>query len=920
MYESFYGLTDNPFRLVPDARFYFDSDGHKRGMAYLRYGLLQGQGFVVVTGKPGTGKSTLVEALFAEMPERSLVAATLVSTNLDADEILQAVAHCFSIPSESSDSKAGLLNSIEDFLRSQASHGKRVILVVDEAQNLPPKSLEELRMLSNFLLQNNPLIQIILLGQHQLNEMLARPDMEQLCQRVIASCHLGPLSAEQTRAYIAHRLKCAGWRGEPSISSQALSLIFAVSSGVPRLINIFCDRLFLSASLESKNEIDLALAHAVHEELKGESTGSFCGLSFNERDQLIELDSLPGADFAIEAGDDQYNKESQPEEPTENAAEAYDENSGDFAAATQPDEVESEVVEHKFVEEQLSALSALAAEKIEAYEIAVDKVKADEVKSDEIKADEVKADEVKADEVEVKEVAVDNENAVVSLQEQLSETESSPALQVIHLEPGPVHANPGPLTSGLAYKEIKFRAISEASVTETHHQSDKLEEILKNYPLPQHDEILENNKTESSNRSLIWPIVFVGAAMATMFYFSDDVREFSQRYKFPTDDSIDLVGSPVELNSSQEDLGKEETSEQVFVQQQPQIESEIEMMSAPVDESSGVVSQVAEVGEDEIQLDAPANVEAPEAKAPAAVSGTEVEGLVSTEAQVDVAPEPLAAAESESDMQTSAAVNPNADVQQAPSAMVEEAKPKAVVPVVASKVEQTQAKSAPKSESNEIQKTPASAKESLPAEKVSSKTLAAAKPETVEQASVQKPAALVVKEEIPSVNVIIPKFDDAPAGEVLPAKIESDLKSENLKTAAVVDIPPVVEMDVVNAEITEFELTNLLYDLVAYYESGDLSGFVDLFTDDVVVDGVEGRDRLRQDYRALFDATDMRQMQLDVLQWEYLPEHVQGHGEFAVTVWRKRGRPSTTQEGVLKLGIVKRGDVLAIKTMAHELK
>ena len=920
MYESFYGLTDNPFRLVPDARFYFDSDGHKRGMAYLRYGLLQGQGFVVVTGKPGTGKSTLVEALFAEMPERSLVAATLVSTNLDADEILQAVAHCFNIPSESSDSKAGLLNSIEDFLRSQASHGKRVILVVDEAQNLPPKSLEELRMLSNFLLHNNPLIQIILLGQHQLNEMLARPDMEQLCQRVIASCHLGPLSAEQTRAYIAHRLKCVGWRGEPSISSQALSLIFAVSSGVPRLINIFCDRLFLSASLESKNEIDLALAQSVHEELKGESTGSFCGLSFNERDQLVELDALSGADFAIEAEDDQHDKEPQPEEFTENAAEAYDETSGDSAAATQPDEIESEVVEHKFVEEQLSALSALATEKVEAYEIAADEIKSDEIKTDEIKTDEVKTDEVKTDEVEVKEVVVDNENAVVSLQEQLSETESSPAFQVIHLEPEPVHANPGPLTTELAYKDIKFRAIPEASVTETHHQSDKLEEILKHYPLPQHDEIQDNNKTESSNRSLIWPIVFVGAAMVTMFYFSDDVREFSQRYKFPIGDSIELVGSPTESNSSQKDLDKEETFEEIFAQQQPQIEPKIEVMSAPIDESSDVVSQEIEAGEDQIKLDAPVNVEVPEAKTPAAVSIADVENLISIEKQVDVAPEPLVVAESKSDMQTSAAVNPNAAVQQAPSAVVEEVKPKAVVPVVVTKVEQAQIKSVPKSESNKIQKTPESAGESLPVEKASSKTVAAAKPEIVEQAPVQKLEVPIAKKEAPSVDVVIPRLDDAPAGDVLPAKVESDLESENLKTAAVVDIPPVIEMDVVNAEITEFELTNLLYDLVAYYESGDLSGFVDLFTDDVVVDGVKGRDRLRQDYRALFDATDMRQMQLDVLQWEYLPEHVQGFGEFAVTVWRKRGRPSTTQEGILKLGIVKRDDVLAIKTMAHELK
>lgn len=143
MYESFYGLTANPFRLVPDARFFYASAGHKRGLAYMRYGLHQGQGFVVVTGKPGMGKSTLVQTLFTELSDQSLVVAGLTSTNLQADDILQAVGHSFDVYGDGN-SKASLLISIENFLKARARQGKRVVLIVDEAHNLPRQSLEEL--------------------------------------------------------------------------------------------------------------------------------------------------------------------------------------------------------------------------------------------------------------------------------------------------------------------------------------------------------------------------------------------------------------------------------------------------------------------------------------------------------------------------------------------------------------------------------------------------------------------------------------------------------------------------------------------------------------------------------------------------------------------------------------------------------
>ena len=297
MYESFYALNANPFRLVPDARFYYASSGHKRGLAYLRYGLHQGQGFVVVTGRPGTGKSTLVQTLFSELTDKQLIVASLTSTNLGATDILQAVGNSFDVYGEGSN-KASLLIAIENFLKAKARQGKHVILIVDEAHNLPKASLEELRMLSNFQLGDKPLLQIMLLGQHQLPEILARPDMEQLSQRVIASCHLQPLNKDETRAYIGHRLQCVGWRGDPSISAEAVAVVYAASTGIPRLINVFCDRMLLAASLDGKHDIDLQLAKAVLTELQQEATGTFSSVVLDVND-LIGFEALPGDDFLL---------------------------------------------------------------------------------------------------------------------------------------------------------------------------------------------------------------------------------------------------------------------------------------------------------------------------------------------------------------------------------------------------------------------------------------------------------------------------------------------------------------------------------------------------------------------------------------------------------------------------------------------
>ncbi len=269
MYEAFYNLSTKPFQLSPDPRFFFDSSVHKRAMSYLRYGLSQGEGFIVVTGGIGTGKTTLVRNLFAELDQQKIVAAQLVTTKLQPDELLKMVSSSFGLPYEGL-SKASLLKQFETFLKKCDFQDKRVLLVVDEAQNLPAETVEELRMLSNFQTDKRSLIQSFLLGQEEFRQTINSPGMEQLRQRIIASCHLAPLDKKETRLYIEHRLKEVGWSSRPVITDIAFELIHNFTNGVPRRINVFCDRLLLYGYLEELFVFKPEVVNKVAEELAAE--------------------------------------------------------------------------------------------------------------------------------------------------------------------------------------------------------------------------------------------------------------------------------------------------------------------------------------------------------------------------------------------------------------------------------------------------------------------------------------------------------------------------------------------------------------------------------------------------------------------------------------------------------------------------
>jgi general secretion pathway protein A len=265
MYESFYGLTNKPFQLNPDPSFYFGSKQHRRAKAYLDYGVSRNEGFIVITGEIGAGKTTLLRALIDGLHGSNVVVGHLVTTQLGAEDTLRMVGASFGFKVKDVP-KSELLITLEAFLISQTSKGKRCLLIVDEAQNLTPRAVEELRMLSNFQFGNQALMQSFLVGQPEFREILQRPEMEQFRQRVAATCHIGPLDLDETQHYIEHRLKCAGSTGKPSFEPAVFEAIFKASGGIPRRINSIADRLLLAGFLAGKTHLELTdVAEVVRE-------------------------------------------------------------------------------------------------------------------------------------------------------------------------------------------------------------------------------------------------------------------------------------------------------------------------------------------------------------------------------------------------------------------------------------------------------------------------------------------------------------------------------------------------------------------------------------------------------------------------------------------------------------------------------
>lgn len=261
MYEAFFNLAKKPFDLVPNPEFLFLSRSHKKALAYLDYGIRERAGFILLTGDIGSGKTTLIRDLIRKH-RGNVVLSKIFNTRVDSHQLLSMINDDFGLPIEGKD-KITLLRELNEFLIDQYAAGQQPVIIVDEAQNLTPAILEEIRMLSNLETDDAKLLQIILVGQPELRDHLAGAEMLQFRQRINVNCQLSPLSRVETENYVLHRLEVAGNRNAAIFSTEALDVVYKYSRGIPRLVNIICGFLMLSAFAEQTTVIDGKMAREI---------------------------------------------------------------------------------------------------------------------------------------------------------------------------------------------------------------------------------------------------------------------------------------------------------------------------------------------------------------------------------------------------------------------------------------------------------------------------------------------------------------------------------------------------------------------------------------------------------------------------------------------------------------------------------
>ena len=275
MYEKFYGFTDKPFNLTPDSKFFFASAKHEEALNCLLLAISERNGFVVITGEIGSGKTTVCRTLLNKLDPTTKV-AMILNTHLGKKELLTTILEDLEVEYKST-SKTHIISALNKYLLKQAAADINVVLIIDEAQNLTPSVIEEVRMLSNLETEREKLIQIVLIGQPQLRKKLSHPKLEQFRQRIVLHYHLEPLNYEETLKYIEHRLITAGNANADIFTQPAIDEIYGYSRGVPRLINIVCHNALISGvvygtrkitrliAVETINELVQGMGHTVHD-------------------------------------------------------------------------------------------------------------------------------------------------------------------------------------------------------------------------------------------------------------------------------------------------------------------------------------------------------------------------------------------------------------------------------------------------------------------------------------------------------------------------------------------------------------------------------------------------------------------------------------------------------------------------------
>ncbi|HHT9120734.1 MAG TPA: AAA family ATPase [Candidatus Hypogeohydataceae bacterium YC41] len=274
MYLEFFGLKEKPFSLTPDPKFFFQSETHKTNLEQAVYGIRQREGFIVVTGAIGTGKTTLCRAIHEKM-DRKVHTAVVLNPFLSEEELLESILLEFGVLQKGGQrpSKKEMLDRLNEFLLNTLKEGENALLIIDEAQNLPMPALEQIRIVSNLETDKEKLLQIILVGQLGLLRLLKSPELQQLDQRISVKCQINPLKKEEVQRYIEYRLTVAGSSGGIAFAPEALDLIYEYSLGIPRVINLICDRSLLGAYTLKTTNVNKALVQKAVEQLKLEKPG-----------------------------------------------------------------------------------------------------------------------------------------------------------------------------------------------------------------------------------------------------------------------------------------------------------------------------------------------------------------------------------------------------------------------------------------------------------------------------------------------------------------------------------------------------------------------------------------------------------------------------------------------------------------------
>ena len=267
MYREFFGLKEKPFNVTSDPNFLFLSHVHKEALSHLLYGIREKKGFLEITGEIGAGKTTLCRALLSQL-DRNTKTAFIFNSNLPELQLLQSILEDFGV-TVARKNKVSLFRQLNNFLLEEVSHGNNVVLIIDEAQNIKPRVLEEIRMLSNLETDKEKLFQIILVGQPELKNKLDSPALKQLRQRIAVRFHIAPLESGEVEKYIYHRLTIAGSKGDIRFSADAIDKICSFTGGIPRVINMVCDKSLLAAYVTTTKDITLPIVENSIKELEG---------------------------------------------------------------------------------------------------------------------------------------------------------------------------------------------------------------------------------------------------------------------------------------------------------------------------------------------------------------------------------------------------------------------------------------------------------------------------------------------------------------------------------------------------------------------------------------------------------------------------------------------------------------------------